>query len=395
MKYAICVGDGMADIPYAELDGRSPLEYARTPNMDRVATIGCVGRVQTVPAGLPPGSDVANMSLLGYDARKYYQGRAPIEAASMGVDLKPDDVAFRCNLVTLADGKMADYSAGHIETEDAREIIMELQNAFGSERIRFYPGVSYRHLLVLNGFEPDSLACTPPHDISGKPWTEHLPSGGGASELISLMERARSILRYNEANKRRIRSGKPPATDIWLWGHGRSIQLPTMMERFGITGSVISAVDLVQGLGVLAGLTVRKVKGATGYLGTNYAGKVKAAREALGVGDFVFIHVEAPDETSHEGSLQKKIQAIEEFDCHIVGEVLALAAEHADLRILVLPDHATPVATKTHDGFPVPFGLCGPGIVPDEARAYCEKAASGRPILDAVNLFESFIKGRF
>ncbi len=394
MKYALCVGDGMADISYPELDGRTPLEYARTPNMDRIATTGCVGRVQTVPEGLPPGSDVANMSLLGYDAKEYYQGRAPIEAASMGVGLKPDDVAFRCNLVTLRDGTMADYSAGHIETDDAAELIAELQRQLGSERIRFYPGVSYRHLLVINQFSNDSLECTPPHDISGKSWTEHLPRGGGSGELVALMDRARKILEHAGTNKRRVGSGKLPATDIWLWGQGRSIQLPSLKKRFGISGSVISAVDLVQGLGVLAGLTVRKVKGATGYLGTNYAGKVEAARDALREGDFVFIHVEAPDETSHEGSLKKKIQAIEEFDRHIVGEILSLASEHADMRILVLPDHATPVALKTHDAAAVPFAMCGPGIIPEGVRAYSEKAASGKPLISAANLFESFIKGR-
>jgi 2,3-bisphosphoglycerate-independent phosphoglycerate mutase len=392
MKYALCVGDGMADIPYQELDGRTPLEYAQTPNMDRVARSGRVGRVQTVPDGLPPGSDVANMSLMGYDAQKYYQGRAPIEAASMGVPLKADDIAFRCNLVTLRDGRMADYSAGHIETEDARELILELQRELGNDRIRFYPGVSYRHLLVISGFAEGVLKCTPPHDISGKLWNEYLPSGSG--ELVSLMERARPVLARAGTNKRRAGGGKLPATDIWLWGQGRSIRLPSMKERFSLSGSVISAVDLVQGLGVLAGLTVRKVKGATGYLGTNYAGKVAAAKDALREGDFVFIHVEAPDETSHEGALQKKIQAIEEFDRNIVGEILALSAEHADFRMLVLPDHATPVAIKTHDATPVPYALCGTGIIPDETEAYSEKTAAGKPLMTAVDLFETFIKGR-
>jgi 2,3-bisphosphoglycerate-independent phosphoglycerate mutase len=395
MKYALCVGDGMADVPYQELGGRTPLEYAHTPNMDKIAASGIVGRVQTVPEGLPPGSDVANMSLMGYDAKKYYQGRASIEAASMGVNLESDALALRCNLVTLHDGLMADYSAGHIETGDSRELVELLQRELGDDRIRFYPGVSYRHLLVMRNVSEGKLDCTPPHDISGKPWLEYIPRGSGSGELISIMDKARLILKNAGANKRRTENGKLPATDIWLWGQGRSISLPTMKQRFSLMGSVISAVDLVQGLGVLAGLTVRKVAGATGYLGTNYAGKVAAARDALRSEDFVFIHVEAPDETSHEGSLKKKIQAIEEFDRHIVGEMVAMATEKGTIRLLVLPDHATPVVTKTHDASPVPFAMCGPGIIGGDALVYSEKAAAGKPIISAVDLFEQFIKGQF
>jgi 2,3-bisphosphoglycerate-independent phosphoglycerate mutase len=253
--------------------------------------------------------------------------------------------------------------------------------------------VSYRHLLVITHFPEGKLDCTPPHDISGKPWREHLPKGDGSDELISIMERARDVLEKAGTNRRRSASGRLPATDIWLWGQGGSVRLPTMKDRYALTGSVISAVDLVQGLGVLAGLTVRKVKGATGYLGTNYAGKVTAARDALRKEDFVFLHVEAPDETSHEGSLQKKIQAIEEFDCNIVGEMLSLSATLKNLRLLVLPDHATPVVMKTHDAAPVPFALCGPGIPSGDAMAYSEKAAAGKPVISAVDLFEQFIKG--
>ena len=239
------------------------------------------------------------------------------------------------------------------------------------------------------------MECTPPHDISGKPWGHYLPRGNGSVELIAIMERARPILKNAGTNKRRTDGGKLPATDIWLWGQGKSVRLPTMKQRFALTGSVISAVDLVQGLGVLAGLTVRKVKGATGYLGTNYAGKIAAAREALQKEDFVFIHVEAPDETSHEGSLQKKIQAIEEFDRNIVGEMLAICADEGNVRLLVLPDHATPVAMKTHDAAPVPFAMCGPGIPCGDASAYSEKSAARKPLVSAVDLFEQFIKGPF
>ena len=393
MKYVICVGDGMADFPLPDLGNRTPLEYAATPNMDRIARRGCVGRVKTIPDGLPPGSDVANMSLLGYDAGRYYQGRAPIEAASMGIPLEADDLAFRCNLVTLGDGKMIDYSAGHIETEDARDLINDLQAALGGDRIRFYPGVSYRHLMVISKAREGPLECTPPHDISGKPWNDYVPRGNASGELLSLMDRARTVLSAAATNRRRIAGGKKPATDIWLWGQGHALRLPTLKERYSLTGSVISAVDLVQGLGVLAGLTVCKVKGATGYLGTNYAGKVAAAIDALSRQDFVFIHVEAPDETSHEGSLHKKIQAIEEFDSFIVGEMLKAADALKEVRMLVLPDHATPISLKTHHGSPVPFTACGPGIRPDGGTAYSEKAAAEKPVIVAEKLFEAFING--
>jgi 2,3-bisphosphoglycerate-independent phosphoglycerate mutase len=396
MKYALCVGDGMADFPLAELGNKTPLEYARTPHMDAVASRGCVGRVRTVPEGLPPGSDVANMSLLGYDATRYYQGRAPIEAASMGIGLRQNETAFRCNLVTLCDGVMADYSAGHIATETARELLTLLQAELGNSRVRFYPGISYRHLVVINDFPSGALLCTPPHDITGKKWAEYAPHGAGGGELLDLMNKARGVLAAASANKRSVEVGKPAATDIWLWGHGHAVSFPSLMERFGISGSVVSAVDLVQGLGVLAGLSVRKVQGATGYLGTNYAGKIAASCEALKGQDFVFLHVEAPDETSHEGDVQKKITAIEEFDRNIVGEMLKLGKnEFADLRLMVAPDHATPVSTKTHDASPVPFALCGPGVKPDGSTGYCEKQSALKPVISAVSLFETFIKGEF
>lgn len=395
MKYALLVGDGMADFPLPQLDNRTPLEYAKTPNMDAVAKTGRVGLVKTIPDGIAPGSDVANMSLLGYDPAKYYSGRAPIEAASMGIVLKDADVAFRCNLVTLSCGLMCDYSAGHIETVDAHGIVAELQAALGTETMRFYPGVSYRHLTVITDFPQGKLDCAPPHDITGKAFTDHLPSGAGQDILRRLMEEARPVLASSPVNKRREAQGKRPATDIWLWGQGKAVALPTMKERYSITGSVISAVDLVRGIGVLAGLNVRIVEGATGYLGTNYAGKAAAAREALAKEDFVFVHVEAPDETSHEGSVEKKIKAIEEFDKNIVGKVLKMRDEFRDLRILVLPDHATPISLKTHHAAPVPFAVCGAGVSPDGSVSYCEKSAQGKKMYTGVTLFETFIKGSF
>ncbi len=392
MKYAFLVGDGMADEPVAELGGRTPLEAARIPNMDRIAALGRVGRVKTVPDGLPPGSDVANLSLLGYDAAANFEGRGPIEAASIGVALDADDTAFRCNVVTLRGGLMDDYSAGHITTEESRPLIEELQAALGSKSLRLVPGISYRHLAIFKNF-PAGLSCTPPHDISGQPWAPHLPKGPGQDLVLDLMEKARPILAASEMNRKRVAAGRKPATDVWLWGQGRAMKLATLRERYGLTGSVISAVHLIRGLGVLAGLKVRMVPGATGYLGTNYAGKVAAAKDALTAEDFVYLHVEAPDETGHEGDVHKKIQAIEEFDKNIVGGILAWAAGRTDVRVLVAPDHATPVATKTHDGKPVPFAVCGPGVSPGGIRSYSERAAAGCPVIPAVELFQRFIKG--
>jgi 2,3-bisphosphoglycerate-independent phosphoglycerate mutase len=394
-RYAILVGDGMADFPIPELGNKTVIEYAATPNMDRVAALGSVGLVKTIPDGIPPGSDVANMSLLGYDPAKYYTGRAPIEAASMGVKLGPRDTAFRCNLVTLENGRMADYSAGHIETADAHAIIADLSAALGTDRVKFTPGVSYRHLLVLSEFAEGKLDCTPPHDISGQEYAPHLPKGAGAGMLLDLMTRARGILAQSPTNRARIAAGKKPATDIWLWGQGTSVTFPSMKERYGLSGSVVSAVDLVRGIGILAGLRARIVPGATGYLGTNYAGKVHAARQALEEEGFVFVHVEAPDETGHEGSVEKKVQAVEEFDRHVVGEVLKMRGAMPDLRIMVLPDHATPIATKTHHAMPVPFAVCGRGVSVDGGTTYSERAAEGRRQYAGRTLFEEFIKGTF
>lgn len=391
MKYAFLVGDGMADRPIPELDGKTPLEYAATPNMDRVVARGRLGRVRTVPAGLPPGSDVANMSLLGYDAAAHFQGRGPIEAASLGVALRPGDTAFRCNLVTLKGGLMADYSAGHIGTDEARALVLDLEAALGSPATRFHPGVSYRHLAVLSGF-PEGLECTPPHDISGRPWEPHLPKGPGRETVLELMERARAVLAGHAVNGRREAAGKSAATDIWLWGQGRALTLATLQERYGLTGSVISAVDLVRGLGVLAGLKVRTVEGATGYLGTNYAGKVAAARAALAEEDFVYLHVEAPDEMGHEGRVDKKVQAIEEFDRFVVGEILAWAEQAGDVRVIVATDHETPIEIRTHAAGPVPYAVCGPGVAAGAERVFSESAAAGLAVEAPASVFDRIIR---
>ena len=286
---------------------------------------------------------------------------------------------------------MADYSAGHIGTEESRLLVLDLEAALGRPGVRFHPGVSYRHLTVMADF-PDGLDCTPPHDITGRPWEPHLPRGAGREAVLELMERARRVLAGHPVNARRAAAGKKPATDIWHWGQGRALTLATLKERYGLTGSVISAVDLVRGLGVLAGLEVRLVEGATGYLGTNYAGKVAAAKEALEAEDFVYLHVEAPDEMGHEGRADKKVQAIEEFDRFVVGEMLSWAEARGDVRVVVATDHETPVAIKTHAAGPVPYAVCGPGIAAGGAKAFSESAAAGLPVESPAAAFDRLIR---
>lgn len=357
MKYIVLLGDGMSDRPLPDKGGRTPLQISRTPTMDRLAARGELGLVRTIPAGMEPGSDVANLSVMGYDPLRFYSGRAPIEAASIGVRLGQGDVAFRCNLVTLGerDGKwwMDDYSAGHIATSDAALFIAALQQQINVPDIAFYPGVSYRHLMVWESGHA-GMKTTPPHDISGRPIEEYLPQGEGAERLRDLMDKSRRIFASLEANRRR----HCPVSSIWLWGQGRPLKLPRFQDKYGLSGSVISAVDLVKGLGICAGLSVIQVPGATGWLDTNYEGKASAALDALAEGDFVYVHVEAPDEASHKGSFDEKVRAIEDFDSRIVGPVLAgLEERFSAFRLLILPDHPTPLSLKTHAADPVPFIL--------------------------------------
>lgn len=393
MRYAVLIGDGMADEPRAELGGKTPLEAARTPHMDAIAAEGELGLVATIPKGMSPGSDVANLCLMGYDPRESYTGRAAIEAAGMGVELGPGDTAFRMNLVSIRDGRMEDYSAGAIETEDARALVEDLRREIEDGAVRLYPGVSYRHLLVARGLPAGELRSTPPHDIAGEPVDAHLPRGAGSDFLRDLMLRARRVLRESPRNRERAARGKVPATDIWLWGQGAAMDLTKIPERYGISGAVITAVDLVRGIGRLAGLEVLRVEGATGYLDTNYEGKVGAAAGALASRDLVYLHVEAPDEASHEGSLEKKIRAIEDFDARVVGPIRRLRERFEDLRILVLPDHATLLSTKTHDPRPVPYALSGPGVAGGGPGAFSEAAASGAPVLRGPELFERLVFG--
>ncbi len=358
MKVIILLGDGMSDVVYSELGNKSPLQAAQTPNMDFMARNGQVGLANTVPDGLPPGSDVANLSVFGYDPRNCYTGRSPLEAVSMGVALGPADVAFRMNLVTIKpQGSkiyMEDFSAGHISTAEGCELVESLQKELGGDQIEFYPGVGYRHLMVWRGGK-DGMSSTPPHDISGKSILEHLPSGDGADKLINIMNHAQLVLHDHPVNKQRKQEGKLPANSVWLWGHGKTPSIATYKEKFGLSGAVISAVDLIKGIGVCAGLDIINVEGATGYIDTNYLGKAQAALTALETHDFVYVHVEAPDEASHSGRMDHKIQAIEDFDRLVVGTVLEGIRKFGDYAILCTPDHPTPVHLMTHTAEAVPF----------------------------------------
>ena len=358
MKVIILLGDGMSDEIYKELDNKSPLQAAVTPSMDFMARHGLCGLAHTVPDGLPPGSDVANLSVFGYDPRSCYTGRSPLEAVSMGVTLGPDDVAFRMNLVTLkprgSSIYMQDFSAGHISTNEARELVETLQQEMGTPEIEFHPGVGYRHLMVWRGGK-DGMKGTPPHDIIGKAILDYLPKGEGADTLINLMNHAQMVLHNHPVNKLRKEEDKLPANSIWLWGHGKTPRIAPYKEKFGLTGAVISAVDLIKGIGICAGLDVINVEGATGYIDTNYLGKAQAALAALEQHDFVYVHVEAPDEASHAGRMDHKIQSIEDFDRQVVGTVLQGIKKYGDYAVVCMPDHPTPVKLMTHTCDSVPF----------------------------------------
>ncbi|MGQ9779741.1 MAG: cofactor-independent phosphoglycerate mutase [Bacillota bacterium] len=377
MKYLILVGDGMADRPLAELGGKTPLAVAHTPYLDFLAAGGRLGTAVTIPPeAAEAGSDVGNLAILGYDPLRHACGRGPLEAANMGVPLAPTDVAFRCNLVTREGDRMVDYSAGHITSEEARELILALREALGRPGMEFYPGVSYRHLFVWRD-GPAEVVCHPPHDFTGGSLREHWPQGPGAEILGELLERSWEVLTVHPVNRARLARGQSPANSIWFWGQGRPPRLTPIPERFGLRGIVISAVDLINGLGRLAGLEVVRVPGATGYLDSNLLGKAEAALAALAGGhDLAYVHVEAPDEAGHEGSLEKKIQAIELFDAQVVGPILAGLRELGPHRVLVLPDHATPLAVRTHTREPVPFVLYDSREPNSAARGFCEAAAA-------------------
>jgi 2,3-bisphosphoglycerate-independent phosphoglycerate mutase len=361
LKYVIIHGDGMADWPCDELGGKTPLEAARKPNMDLIASRGELGLVATIPDGMAPGSDVGTMTMLGYDPARYHTGRAPIEAASMGIALAPDDVVFRMNLVSLqpdAGGAlvMNDFTSGHITSEEAARIVDDIRSALAGDGIEFFNGVSYRHLMVWR----DGLLgtrLTPPHDITGKPIRPHLPQGEGADRLSAIMRRAGEIMREHPVNRERRAAGKTAATAAWFWGQGKRPAVPTLKDRFNVEGSVISAVDLVNGLGRLAGLDVITVPGATGFLDTDYGAKARYGLDSLKRRDFLLLHIEAPDEAGHMGRADYKVEAIERIDELILGPMLADLPSFGEWALLLMPDHATPSELKTHSNEAVPFAI--------------------------------------
>ncbi len=364
MKYIVAVGDGMADYPIDELGGRTPLQVADTPNMDSIASQGMCGLFKTIPDGMAVGSDTANLSVMGYDPGKYYTGRGPIEAASMGVELEDNDTAFRCNLITQKDGKIADYCAGHITTEEAEELIDALNKSdIKSGTGEFHLGISYRHLFVLRNAE-EKVICTPPHDVIGGRISDYLIKAETqkgsriAEKLNKMILESANVLENHPVNVKRKKDGKNPANMVWLWGQGGRPNIEPLKQKFGISGAVISAVDLIRGLGVLMGMDVVDVPGATGYYDTNYEGKADHAIEALENHDYVYLHVEGIDEVSHSGDLEMKIKTIEDFDRRVIGRILDnLAGLKWDYKIAVLPDHPTPIKARTHVSDPVPFAV--------------------------------------
>lgn len=370
-KYLVILGDGMADEPVAELGGRTPLEAARTPNMDRIAREGSCGLLRTVPDGCEAGSDIANLSILGYDPRRYYTGRGPLEAASIGISLGNTDMAYRCNLVTVRNGVMEDFSAGHITSKEGAELLSSLERELSHARV--YAGVSYRNLLVLPG--AGGATTVPPHDIVGQEVALHLPSGRDAPLLLACMHASEKVFAGHRVNEERISRGLPPATQIWPWSGGRVPALPPFLEKYGMRGGIISAVDLLKGIGRCAGMEIIDVPGATGYLDTDYQAKARYALSALKHLDFVYVHVEAPDEAGHLGSVEEKVTAIERLD-----EMIGTIMQEFRGVIAVLPDHPTPIRTRTHSRDPVPFAVSGKGEC--DCRSFSEKeAARGKSAL--------------
>lgn len=411
MKYIVVIGDGMVDEPLADLNGETPLQKAKTPHMDFLAKKGSCGMLQTVPPGMEPGSDVANLSIMGYDPKEYYTGRGPLEAASIGATLNDDDVAFRCNLITQKDGLLADFNAGHISTAEAAELIERLNQAFFRYG-KFYLGTSYRHLFVYNDKNAALLKSTPPHDEVGEPFQEHLLKGYNtlnppsedkdilnnlSTKLNELMYKSSDVLENHPINHKRIESGKNPANMIWLWGQGPKPQLPSFQEKYGLKGATITGVDLIKGIGTYLGLTNVHVPGATGFYDTDYCGKAKHALEALEDHDLIFIHVEAPDEAGHAGDIQEKISAIERIDKRILGKLIEELPSIDDYALAVLPDHPTPIDIRTHTSDPVPYAVYTPGCQADKTESYSEVSVrksfenNSKKIMDGYKFLEFFI----
>lgn len=404
MKYIVVLGDGMADRPIDKIGFKTPLEVACKPNIDNLSKHSVLGMVNTVPEGMQAGSDVANLSVFGFDPRLCYSGRSPLEAISMGLNLSDDDTTLRVNLVTLSgeeeyeERTMVDYSAGEITTEEACELVEELARRLNREGISFYPGVSYRHCLIWeNG--PLDIGLTPPHDISGKKITEYLPKGPGSDIALELMKKSVEILKDHPVNKKRIVMGLNPANSIWLWGQGKKPSIPIFSEKYGLSGSVISAVNLIKGIGIAAGMESINVRGATGNLNTNFKGKAEAALKALKDGsDLVYIHIEAPDECGHQGDLDGKIRSIELIDSEIVGPLLE-GLKGESFRMMILPDHPTPISIRTHCPDPVPFLIYDSTIPMDHdedaiySEAFCSK--TGIFIGEGHTLMKRFLEAQF
>lgn len=401
MKYVVLLCDGMADLPREDLTGKTPMGTANKPNMDKLAKVSEVGLVKTVIDALKPGSDVANLSVLGYDPTVYYSGRSPLEAGSIGIDMKPTDVSFRCNLVTLSneekyeDKTMVDYCSGDISSKEAAELIAYIQEKMGNEEFSFYSGVSYRHCLIWDNGTLDVGTLTPPHDITGKKITEYLGVNQNGARLLDMMKRSYDLLRDHPVNKKRTERGLRPANSIWLWGEGIRKDLMPFEEKYGLKGAMISAVDLLKGIGKFTGMEVIDVPGATGYIDTNFGGKAGAAIDALNRGnDLVYIHVEAPDECGHRFEIENKVKSIELIDELILAPILK-AFEGQDIKILICPDHPTPLALKTHTNAPVPYLIYDSRKSEKGVDKFCEEEAekTGRFIGVGHTLMEKFLKG--
>ncbi len=395
MKYVIILPDGAADEPLSALSGKTPLEAAHIPFMDEVARQGRIGRVVTVPPGFTSATDVATLSLFGYDAHEYYSGRAPLEAAAQGLSVGPNGVIFRCNFVTVLDGRMADFTAGHIPQSESDALIGDLATLFSGEGLAFHTGVSYRNLMIAENVGTLDVRCAPPHDIPNESVADHRPHGADAARVETIMVRAAEMLADHEVNRTRRVESRDPVTNIWLWGQGRPTRLPSLQERFGVRGAVITGVDIIRGIARCMGVDVIEVPGATGYIDTNYVGKGAAAVRALETYDVVIAHVEAPDEAGHLGDAKEKVLALERVDEHVVGPLLEAVRGYDSWRVLVAPDHPTPVTTRAHSAVPPPWCFAGTGVAADAGTSFSETAAksSGVMIDPGTSLIDEFIRG--
>lgn len=402
MKIVVLLGDGMADYPVASLGERTPLDYAHTPNMDKLAGTGILGMVRTVPSGMSPGSDTANLAIFGYDPARYYTGRAPLEALNMNIRMGTNDVAFRCNTITVDDGILSDFSADHIESDFTRVLIEEAARKISIPGIEFYPGVSYRNIVIWRNYPHENITeTTPPHDIQGRPAKEYLPAGPGSEVLRRITTESEDLIRSSEPVRQAKTRYRGNPTTLWLWGGGRRPAMETMKEKYGLQGCTISAVDLIHGIGRAAGLEPLPVPGATGYIDTDYTAKTEALLRAIGTTDFVYLHVESPDESGHEGNLEHKIRSIEDFDLKVVGPVIEGMRKYDNYCILLMPDHPTPLSLRTHTDEPVPFiayrsrGWTDPALERCKRATYSEASAreTGLYVPEGHRLIEYILKG--